>query len=67
MNIETIFESLVNGQRKQMVEQIDEMGADVAFQALKEYLDNHYGDEPPITAYRYFSDATISYFRIKAR
>jgi len=61
MDIETIHESLVNGQRRQMVEQIDEYGATDFFAEYKEYLGDCFDK------YSWFTDATTSYFRIKAR
>ena len=64
MKIETIHESLVNGQRKQMVKQIEEYGlydfwGD--YRAWLRDLDDYK------EAFEYFTDATISYFRIKYR
>jgi len=62
MEIETIHESLVNGQRKQMVNQIDEYGV---YDFWSDYADSlgikgGYGIE-------YFKDAVVSYHRIKNR
>ena len=62
--IAVIHESLVNGQRKQMVSQIDEYGGGF-WSDYKDYLYNLYINE--IAMYDYFSDAVISYFRIKGR
>lgn len=63
MTIETIHESLVNGQREQMVHQIDEYG-DNFWENYKYYLD--FICYKKIEAkFSYFSDATITYFRIK--
>lgn len=64
-NIEEIHESLVNGQRKQMVEQIDEYGVYDFWKDYKEYLDDLYVKFE--AGYDYFTDATISYFHIKNR
>lgn len=61
MDIETIHESLVNGQRKQMVNQIQEYGLYDFWSDYETYL-MHIGDEQD--AFDYFTDATISYFRI---
>jgi len=66
MNIETIHLSLVNGQRRQMVEQIDEYGSDYDFWSdYAEYLDNAYLDLKAI--HGYFKEAVVSYNRIKNR
>ena len=64
MNIETIHESLVNGNRKQMVNQIDEYGLYDFWERYKDYLNELYTDTGPL---EYFQDAVISYFRIKTR
>lgn len=61
--IEEIHESLVNGQRRQMARQIQEYGAGDFFPEYKEYLEL----DPPEVAYKWFSDATISYHRIIGR
>ena len=64
--IAIIHESLVNGQRKQMVKQIDEyedfynVWADYA-----QYLNESYASQD--MGYHYFKDAVISYHRIKSR
>ena len=62
--IRVIYESLENGQRQQMVRQIDEYGSEF-WPDYKEFLANYF----VVTndAYDYFTDACISYFRIKAR
>ena len=59
--IEEIHESLVNGQKKQMVTQIKEYGLYDFWADYKEYLDGLYAPE---SAYNYFWAATSSYFRI---
>ena len=69
--IAVIHESLVNGQRKQMVSQIDTYGGGF-WSDYKDYLYNLYPQEFMETnydgvMYDYFSDAVISYFRIKGR
>jgi hypothetical protein len=61
MKIETIHESLVNGQRKQMVRQIDEYGLDDFWSDYRDYLDNIHANVG------FFQDAVISYHRIKNR
>ena len=63
MDISDIHESLVNGQRRQMVSQIDEYGLYDFFNDYKTYLNDLYQHES--SAYIYFTDATVSYFRIK--
>ena len=60
--ISTIHESLVNGQRRQMVSQIKKYGLYDFWQAYKDYLYGAGMDDAQ--AYQYFSDAVISYFRI---
>jgi len=62
--IEEIHESLVNGQRKQMVAQIDEYGLYDFWMDYRNYLSDIH--ELP-KSFEHFSDATISYFRIKNR
>jgi hypothetical protein len=64
--LEQIHESLVNGQRKQMVEQINEYGLYSFFADYKTYLQTIYTKEQQLP-YIYFADATISYFRITNR
>jgi hypothetical protein len=58
--IQNIHLSLVNDQRRQMVDQINEYGSDF-WNDYKEYLKNTY--ETDAAKYDYFTDATISYFR----
>ena len=62
--LEIIHESLINGQRKQMVNQIDEYGLYDFWEDYQHFLYKSYATK---TAFDYFSDATISYFRIKNR
>ena len=62
--IEVIHESLVNGQRQQMVNQIDEYGLYDFWKDYHEYLLSLYADYGVDS---YFTDAVISYFRIKNR
>ena len=64
MDIETIHESLVNGQRRQMVKQIEECVLYDFWEDYKEYLTGLYDTQ---AAWGYFTDATISYFRITNR
>ena len=63
--IEQIHMSLVNGQRKQMVEQIDEYGVYDFFSDYSDYLDTLYSDVDGM--YFYFKDAVVTYNRIKNR
>lgn len=63
--LETIHESLVNGQRQQMVKQIKEYGLYDFWPDYQNYLRELYPDSK--SQYAYFSDATISYFRITNR
>jgi hypothetical protein len=57
-DLEQIHESLVNGQRKQMVEQIREYGLYDFWEDYKNYLDNICAN------IGYFTDACISYHHI---
>ena len=62
-NIEAIHDSFDNGQKRQMVEQIDEYGSGF-WEDYRKYLD----DTRLINtayAYYFFSSVTISYFNIK--
>lgn len=61
--IEQIHESLINGQRQQMVEQINEYGLIDFFADYKNYLK----DTEDGQSLYYFQDVTISYFRIMNR
>ena len=62
--IEEIHNSLVNGQRKQAMRQIDEESLYDFWEDYKDFLKELY---PPETASKYFYDCVISYFRIKNR
>ena len=59
MDIETIHESLVNGQRRQMVNQVNEYGLYDFWPDYRDYLRNLYEMDAQL---EYFQDATISYF-----
>ena len=61
-----IHESLVNGQRKQMVEQIDVFGLYDFWAEYAGFLDAHFADDPA-TQLEYLTDAVVSYHRIKNR
>ena len=63
--LETIHESLVNGQRQQMVRQIDEYGLCDFWATYSRYLGELYYN--PVTVLEYFQDAVVSYHRIKNR
>ncbi len=65
VQLQTIFESLVNGQRAQMAYQIDEYGVCDFWSDFKEFLSDHVINTK--LEYNYFSDAVISYFRIENR
>jgi hypothetical protein len=67
MKIETIHESLVNGQRRQMVEQIKEYGLYDFFSDYRDYLKDLYFNSFVDGGFDYFADATISYHRITNR
>lgn len=62
--LEEIHESLVNGQRKQMVKQIQTYGTYDFWEHYAIYLQGFYPIEDQL---KYFVDAVISYHRIKAR
>ena len=68
--IEEIHESLVNGQRRQMVEQIDSYGTYDFWDDYRYWLHNNI-DSRDIERYQeiisWFSDCVVSYFRIKNR
>ena len=64
--IQEIHESLINGQRKQMVNQIDKYGNYDFWCDYAEYLNSYYACDVKLI-YAAFRDATISYFRIKNR
>lgn len=61
--IEDIHNSLLNGQRKQMVKQIDAYGLYDFWSDYKDYL-NSFGLNYSL---EHFTDATVSYFRITNR
>ena len=65
MKIQEIHESLVNGQRQQMAEQIDKYGLYDVWLEYERYLQEIYED--PGIQFGYFADAVKSYHRIKNR
>ena len=62
--LDAIFSSLINGQRRQMVEQIDEYLPADFFPDLLDFLKKSFSND---LALHYFADATNSYFRIKSK
>lgn len=64
MTLEDIHNSLVNGQRKQMVEQIEDYGLYDFFDDYAGYL---YSSYAMAAAFGYLRDAVSSYHRIKNR
>jgi len=62
LTIDRIHNSLVNGQRKQMVKQIKEYGLHDFWQDYSNYLEDIYTDIDSV--YTYLKDAVISYHRI---
>ena len=68
MDIETIHESLLNGQRKQIKNQINEYeGENVNndfWAEYKSWLEDLYFPNTMRTAFEFFTDACISYHRI---
>jgi len=65
MNIEEIHKSLVNDQRRQMVEQINEYGAYDFWYDYKQYLISLFVEVE--AQFNYYTDAVISYNRITNR
>jgi hypothetical protein len=69
--IEEIHESLVNRQRRQMAQQIQDYGVGDFFPDYLNHLAQVFGfsGNPSVAciAYRYFVDAVISYHRIIGR
>lgn len=65
--LNAIHESLLNGQRQQMVEQIDDYGLYDFWADFRTYLHYHQVYASLRAEYDEFADAVISYHRIKAR
>jgi hypothetical protein len=63
--LEDIHDSLVNGQRRQMVEYIDAYGLYDFFRDYWDYLNECYSK--PAEKEAFFVDAVVSYHRIKNR
>lgn len=63
--LQSIHDSLVNGQRRQMVQQIDEYGLYDFWDNYADYLMELYVN--PDSRWMYYTDAVISYHRIKNR
>ena len=63
--MEYIHESLINGQRQQCIMLIDEYGLYNFWEDYKIYLNEIYTTKND--QHKYFTDMTISYFRIKNR
>lgn len=62
--IEDIHNSLLNGQRKQMVEQMEDYGMYDFFEDYADYLSSLYS---PLDCFEYLKDVASSYHRIKNR
>jgi len=60
--IEEIHENLINGNRRDMVKQIKKYGLYDFWEEYRDYLSKTYEREE--SAFHYFTDACISYFRI---
>jgi len=63
--LQYIHESLINGQRRQMVQEIDRYGPSQFFADYIVHLNAKY-----VTAearWNYYTDVVVSYFRIKGR
>ena len=69
MDVATIHDSLANGQRTQMVEQITEYGDYDFWADYKAFLRNRYhGSVQEMSlSWNYFTDAVISTARIRGR
>lgn len=65
MDIATIHESLINEQRCQMADQIDEYGLYDVWFDYGLYLQELYADSG--TWFEYYTDAVRSYHRIRSR
>tara|TARA_Y100000310_G_scaffold276307_1_gene293341 strand:+ start:3454 stop:3651 length:198 start_codon:yes stop_codon:yes gene_type:complete len=65
MDIAEIHQSLVNGQRKQMVQMIAEEELGVFWKEYSNYLKMTYKDID--SCYQYLEDAITSYFNIAGR
>ena len=63
LELDIVHDSLVNRQRKQMTEQIDDCVLYDFWNDYADYLESLYVDKS--SAYDYFKDAVVSYFRIK--
>jgi hypothetical protein len=64
MGLRMIFDSLINGQRRQMVAQIDAYGTYDFWEDFANYLKENCDIEQ---AYDFFTDATWSYHRVKSK
>ena len=63
--LQDIHESLINGQRRQMINQIIEYGLYDFWADYQDYLTDLYVEKG--ACYAYFSDAVISYHRITTK
>ena len=67
--IQEIHENIINGNRRDAVKMIDEYGTDF-FSEYRQYLIDLFDDTDPSqthAAFIHFTDAVLSYFRIKGR
>jgi len=64
-DLAVIHESLINGQRRQMADQIDEYGLYDFWEAMSKYLMGIY--PAPSLAYSAYTDIVASYHRIRNR
>ena len=64
LEIACVHKNILNGNRQDAVKLIDEYGTDF-FSDYRVYLNRTYDYVP--TEYAHFSDAVLSYFRIKER
>ena len=65
MTINTIHESLVNGQRRQMADQIDEYGLYDFWADYRDFLNEMFLSHSD--GFKWMSDAVVSYHRIRSR
>ena len=63
--INEIHNSLINGQKRQMVDQINEYGLYDFFEDYDDFLNTYYAEDE--SKYGWFFDCVISYHRITNR
>jgi predicted Rossmann-fold nucleotide-binding protein len=61
ITLDEIHDSLINGQRRQMVKFINKYGVDEFWKDYKNFLDERYEKDE---AFEYFSQTAVFYFKI---